>query len=140
MHCFFVVYSGLKSLPSLPDINNIPFHPRNFRNSILFTATCKPSAGCASAANHLCKHVGIFRKPITSLTQILRSFVAFLYQLTCVFFFPEFRALDLILLLYGCFQPCCFCLFSVVLCVCVYLYLFLSFVSVCWLYNKHLCC
>jgi ABC-type polysaccharide/polyol phosphate export permease len=35
----------------------------------------------------LCKDVEIFRKPITSLTQIPHSFVAFLYQLVCVVVF-----------------------------------------------------
>jgi hypothetical protein len=41
---FFVsVYSGLKCCASLLDTTGIQGFPRNFRNSSLFTATCKIS-------------------------------------------------------------------------------------------------
>jgi hypothetical protein len=45
-----------------------------FRNSSLFTATCKnsPSARCVTAATRVFKHTDIFRMPTTSLRQILR--------------------------------------------------------------------
>lgn len=52
------------------------------------TATCRnsPSARCVSAAYHVRKNLDISRKTFTSLKQILRWFVAFLYKLLCMFF------------------------------------------------------
>jgi len=46
---FISVYSGLKCCPSLLDINGIRFLPLNFRNSSMFSVTCKnpPSCQCA---------------------------------------------------------------------------------------------
>ena len=70
---FIYFHSCLKCCPSLLDITVIPFLPRHFKTSSLFTATCKnaPSTRCVSAAKPLCKDVDIFRKPTTSLKQIL---------------------------------------------------------------------
>jgi hypothetical protein len=71
---FIAVYSVLKCCSSLLDITSIRVFPR-FRNSSLFTATCKdsPSARCVSAVNCVCsKDVDTFRKTIISLKQILR--------------------------------------------------------------------
>ena len=81
---FVYVYSGLKCCPSLLATTGIRVLPRNFRNSSLFTATCNnsPSAGYVSAANRLFKDVDIFRKPITSLKQILRWL---LYPITLIY-------------------------------------------------------
>jgi hypothetical protein len=58
---FISVYSGLKCHPSLLDTTGIRVLPRNFRNSSLFTATCKnsPSARCVSAANRVCTDIAI---------------------------------------------------------------------------------
>jgi len=77
---FISVYSCLKRCPSLLDITDIQVFPRNFRSFSLFTATCEncPSAGCVSAANRACKNVDIFRKPFTSLKQILHKSVNFI--------------------------------------------------------------
>ena len=54
---FFICLFGLKMLPFLGrggGNTGTRVLPRNFRNSFLFTATCKnsPSAGCVSAVNH----------------------------------------------------------------------------------------
>jgi hypothetical protein len=70
---FIPVYSGLKCCPSLLDTTGIPVPSHNVRNPSLFTATCKnpPSAGCVTAANRVRKDTDTFRKPITSLKQIL---------------------------------------------------------------------
>ena len=58
---------------SLLDISDFPVLSCNFKNSSLFTATCKnsPSARRVSAANHLCEDVGVLRKGISYLEQIL---------------------------------------------------------------------
>jgi hypothetical protein len=70
---FISVYSGLKCCPSLLDTTGIRVPSHNVRNSSLFTATCKnsPTARYVMAANRVCKDTDIFRKPITSLKQIL---------------------------------------------------------------------
>jgi hypothetical protein len=51
-----LVYSGLKCCPSLLATTGTRVLTRNFKNSSLFTATCKnsPSARCVSAANRVC--------------------------------------------------------------------------------------
>jgi hypothetical protein len=88
MHYFFIsVYSGMKFCPPLLDITGIPVLPCNFKNSSLFTATCKtsPSARCVSAANLLCQDVENTSKPTASVRQILRQCVTFLYQLSVFF-------------------------------------------------------
>jgi hypothetical protein len=70
---YISVYLGWKCCLSLLDTSGIRVPAFNFRNSCLFTATCHnyPSAECISAASHVCKDVDIFRKPFTSLKQIL---------------------------------------------------------------------
>jgi hypothetical protein len=65
---FTSVYSNLKCCPFLLDTTGIRVLPRNFRNSSLFTATCKNSV---SEICFGCK-TDIFRTPIISLKQILR--------------------------------------------------------------------
>jgi len=67
------VHSGSKGCLSLLDTTGIRVLPFNFRNSCLFTAICHnyPSAEWISAASHVCKDVDIFRKPFTSLKQIM---------------------------------------------------------------------
>jgi hypothetical protein len=66
--------------------------PCNFRNSSLFTVTCKHSP---STGPVLCNDISTFRKPITYLQQILHQSITFLYRLICVFF-SRFRALALV--------------------------------------------
>jgi len=57
MHYFSFLFIQVELLPAILFITSIRILPRNFGNSSLFTATSKisPSAGCVSAANHLCK-------------------------------------------------------------------------------------
>jgi hypothetical protein len=71
---FISVHSGLKCWPSVLDTTGIRVPSRYVRNSSLFTAACEnsPSARCVTAANRVCKDTDIFRKPVTSLKQILR--------------------------------------------------------------------
>ena len=74
LHYFFIsVNSRLKFCPYLLVITGIQVLSYNFSNSSLFTATCKNclSASCVLATNHVCKGINIFKKPITSLKQIL---------------------------------------------------------------------
>jgi hypothetical protein len=68
------VYSGLECCLSLLNATGVRVPSRNVRNSSLFTATCTnpPTARCVTAANRVCKAADIFRKPVTSLKQILR--------------------------------------------------------------------
>ena len=63
------VYWGSKCCPSVLDITGMRGLHRNFRNSSLFTATCKTSQSAKriSAANHLCNNEGIVRKRTTRL-------------------------------------------------------------------------
>jgi hypothetical protein len=67
------VHSSLKFCLSLLDTTGIQVLPFNFKNSCLFTATCYNylSAECTSAASLVCKDADIFRKPFTSLKQIM---------------------------------------------------------------------
>jgi hypothetical protein len=99
------VYSGFRCCPSLLDITGCPVFLHNFRNSSLFTATCKnsPCARCVSAANRVCKDVDICRKPIISLKQILRYDI---FKLTYLFF-SGFRIFAPIFRLF-CFFPTAF--------------------------------
>ena len=81
---FISVYSGLKHCPSLLDITGIQILP-NFRNSSLFTVTCKdsPSVGCVLATNLVCKDAAILFCLVCSVLHV-RVFVLFLCCI-CVF-------------------------------------------------------
>ena len=67
------VHLGLKCCASPLDITGIRVLPRNFRNSSLFTCTCKtsPFASCVSAANRMCKDAHIFMESVAQMKQIL---------------------------------------------------------------------
>jgi hypothetical protein len=63
---FTSVNSGLKYYPFLLDTTGIQDHPCNFRNTSLFTATCKnsPAARHVLAANLVCKMSISLRNPL----------------------------------------------------------------------------
>jgi hypothetical protein len=71
---FISVNSALKRFPFLLDTTGIGVLPRNFRHSSLLTVNFKnsPSAIYVSAAKRVCQGVDSFKKPISSLNQILR--------------------------------------------------------------------
>ena len=80
----------------LLDNTGIRVCPRYFRNSSLFTVSCKILVFSMCVCYQPCaKRPDIFRKPITSLKQILASSVTFLINLFRVFmvqvFVPVFR-------------------------------------------------
>jgi hypothetical protein len=59
------VYFCLKCCPSVLDITGIRVLPRNFRNSFVFTVTCKNCLPRVFRLLTACKDVGISRKSIT---------------------------------------------------------------------------
>jgi hypothetical protein len=123
---FSSAYFGLKCCPSVLDVTGIRGLSRIFRNSSLFTVTCKntPSSRRDSAAKYLCKDVDVPTKATDSLKQNLCYCVIFLRQLKYVSrglgrFIPS---IFFILFLW----PYCFCLVSVLsLCICTVFALYL---------------
>jgi hypothetical protein len=113
------VYTGIRVLP------------RNFRNSSLFTATCKnsPSARCVSAPNCVHRHRYLFRKPVISLKQISAP-VCGIYRSTCLSLSMFFQGIGFLsnvsfILLYVA-TLFLFCLFSILfLCICTVCVLYL---------------
>jgi len=83
-HCNYTLLI-LKCCPSLLNNTGIRVCLRNFRNSTLFTATCKISVFSMCFCCQPCvQRPDIFRKPITSLKKILGSYEFFCSGFSCL--------------------------------------------------------
>jgi hypothetical protein len=123
-------------LPVSFDIARIRFRC-HFRKSSLFTAICKIShtARYDSAPNHVCKDVDISLKPVISFKHIPHCGI-----FNPPMFFAVFSVFHQYFLYVLFFRAMwfLFCQFNVLFLIFVTFYV--TFLLLCWLFNRHLCC
>ena len=140
---FISLYSALKCCPSLLDNNGVRFLPRNFRNSCMFSVTCKtpPSCQCAFRLLTWCakmpSSLGYTLLPTNRFCATSNLWPSLINRPI----FPRYGAFVPVINLYSCFASLVMCAdfgllaLSSVFRFFVYLCWFCAlFVFLCWLY------